>query len=672
MAPLKSHYKHKHSARAPPPSENISSDEESILTPDMPGHSRRDWHKQPASWKSAAVRCQFCGKQGVTFKDCCEPFLQSDAALQSDASKRPGAVHLKQGKFAKSLTSGQLNAARAAAVTKPSFFRPFPEFPKSESESEQADVDINNVEMGVKTRAPGFRNGIVDSSNNRDFTVAPTVVLSSVGLSKQVPKLSSDNAFSQTDHRVAQKDQDKSPSASHKAVPDRLPFEVALAERYREENMTQIRRQFGEMDIKFADEDSSNIVPSPTTNSTKAYKAAAVSDTFSSPEDWPGDLELCNDPFRRTVEKGFESNTNALPGSKFTDGAGPFSPHVLCPICDCMIVSEDIELHMKRKDHRKQLETRKIALGRQKTAWDDGDWATTGWGAPADPMQNSNQVGHASNSSNVASDHENISSSDNAAAVLQIMEETVRARGGRTHWGPSVPAKTEPIHHPTRKHTGPSFPPRTESSHKPTVAFASADSVQSKDDVSEEDFWPGFDSPSNASLDNELPQAPVRQDLVVTYWITVESGGQQMHVPIEPGQVVGSEKDIITSEMKNVWQWVQDKTLGDKVSLQDAFDLAQKMHGGATKTSGGDDEKRDTPTHFSNGEQTGGLAWGTEERSNNPITEVSSHAATKKEDCDSLGWSLGSLSKKKAGDVWGAGGDDWEWGVVKRLPVLGA
>ena len=31
--------------------------------------------------------------------------------------------------------------------------------------------------------------------------------------------------------------------------------------------------------------------------------------------------------------------------------------------------------------------------------------------------------------------------------------------------------------------------------------------------------------------------------------------------------------------MKKVWKWIQEKSLSDKVGLQDAFDLAKDMYG---------------------------------------------------------------------------------------------
>jgi hypothetical protein len=64
----------------------------------------------------------------------------------------------------------------------------------------------------------------------------------------------------------------------------------------------------------------------------------------------------------------------------------------------------------------------------------------------------------------------------------------------------------------------------------------------------------------------------------VTYWATIESGGKEIHVPIDSKHVSGPEKSVATVDMQKVWKWVHDKGLGDKVSLQDALDLAQSMH----------------------------------------------------------------------------------------------
>lgn len=63
----------------------------------------------------------------------------------------------------------------------------------------------------------------------------------------------------------------------------------------------------------------------------------------------------------------------------------------------------------------------------------------------------------------------------------------------------------------------------------------------------------------------------------VSYWAAIESGGKEIRIPINGRDVSGSEKTIITTGMPEVWKWVHHKGLGDKVSLQDAFDLAQSI-----------------------------------------------------------------------------------------------
>lgn len=63
----------------------------------------------------------------------------------------------------------------------------------------------------------------------------------------------------------------------------------------------------------------------------------------------------------------------------------------------------------------------------------------------------------------------------------------------------------------------------------------------------------------------------------ITYWATIESDGKEIHVPIADKHMSGPEKSIATGGMQKVWKWVHDKGLGDKVGLQDAFDLAQLM-----------------------------------------------------------------------------------------------
>ncbi|KAI4917156.1 hypothetical protein J4E90_003663 [Alternaria incomplexa] len=76
------------------------------------------------------------------------------------------------------------------------------------------------------------------------------------------------------------------------------------------------------------------------------------------------------------------------------------------------------------------------------------------------------------------------------------------------------------------------------------------------------------------------PEAPVSTDYTVTYWATVESGDKTVHIPINSSDVFGSEKNIIESStgMKKIWKWAQEKGLSDKISLEDAFDLAKDMH----------------------------------------------------------------------------------------------
>ncbi|KAF1833966.1 hypothetical protein BDW02DRAFT_579951 [Decorospora gaudefroyi] len=66
----------------------------------------------------------------------------------------------------------------------------------------------------------------------------------------------------------------------------------------------------------------------------------------------------------------------------------------------------------------------------------------------------------------------------------------------------------------------------------------------------------------------------------VTYWATIESGDDSVHIPIDSNNVRDPQKDIFEGAgMKKLWNWVQEKGLGEKVSLQDAFDLARDMHG---------------------------------------------------------------------------------------------
>lgn len=63
----------------------------------------------------------------------------------------------------------------------------------------------------------------------------------------------------------------------------------------------------------------------------------------------------------------------------------------------------------------------------------------------------------------------------------------------------------------------------------------------------------------------------------VTYWATIESGGKEIRIPIDGRDVSGPEKSIVSKGMPKVWMWIHEKGLGDKVGLQDAFDLARSM-----------------------------------------------------------------------------------------------
>ncbi|KAF1937013.1 hypothetical protein EJ02DRAFT_459075 [Clathrospora elynae] len=87
--------------------------------------------------------------------------------------------------------------------------------------------------------------------------------------------------------------------------------------------------------------------------------------------------------------------------------------------------------------------------------------------------------------------------------------------------------------------------------------------------------------PNNVNVnkkDNDLMPAPTTY--TVTYWVTIEAGDKSIHIPIDGKNISSPEKTIVegSAGMKKVWKWVQEKGLGDKVGLQDAFDLAKDMH----------------------------------------------------------------------------------------------
>jgi hypothetical protein len=83
----------------------------------------------------------------------------------------------------------------------------------------------------------------------------------------------------------------------------------------------------------------------------------------------------------------------------------------------------------------------------------------------------------------------------------------------------------------------------------------------------------------NVEKDVPQPKASVSKTYTVTYWATIEAEGDTVRIPIDSKDVTGTEKSIIESDasMKKVWKWVQEKGLGDRVGLQEAFDLAKEM-----------------------------------------------------------------------------------------------
>jgi len=73
------------------------------------------------------------------------------------------------------------------------------------------------------------------------------------------------------------------------------------------------------------------------------------------------------------------------------------------------------------------------------------------------------------------------------------------------------------------------------------------------------------------------PAAPTAQAYTVTYWASVQCGDRFVDIAIDSKDVSGPDKSILYGPAKKVWKWVQEKGLTDKVSLQDAFDLAKEM-----------------------------------------------------------------------------------------------
>jgi hypothetical protein len=73
------------------------------------------------------------------------------------------------------------------------------------------------------------------------------------------------------------------------------------------------------------------------------------------------------------------------------------------------------------------------------------------------------------------------------------------------------------------------------------------------------------------------PAASTRKNYTITYWATVECGDQTIHIPIDDSNISGPEKTVLEGPAKKVWKWVQEKGLGGRVGLQDAFDLAKDL-----------------------------------------------------------------------------------------------
>jgi hypothetical protein len=84
--------------------------------------------------------------------------------------------------------------------------------------------------------------------------------------------------------------------------------------------------------------------------------------------------------------------------------------------------------------------------------------------------------------------------------------------------------------------------------------------------------------PDSGPISPEISRLP-NKPLTITYSATVQCGDKTVNIPIDSKNVSGSEKDVMNGGMKKVWKWAVEKGLGDKIDLQDAFDLAIEMHG---------------------------------------------------------------------------------------------
>jgi hypothetical protein len=95
-----------------------------------------------------------------------------------------------------------------------------------------------------------------------------------------------------------------------------------------------------------------------------------------------------------------------------------------------------------------------------------------------------------------------------------------------------------------------------------------------------------FDNPNTTAAGTPTikPRQPPT-NYTVTYWATIEHEEEAIHIPIDSNHVSGLKKSVIEGNtgMKKIWKWIQEKGLGDKVGLQDAFDLAMNIHDQASE-----------------------------------------------------------------------------------------
>ncbi|KAF2269320.1 hypothetical protein CC78DRAFT_564634 [Lojkania enalia] len=62
------------------------------------------------------------------------------------------------------------------------------------------------------------------------------------------------------------------------------------------------------------------------------------------------------------------------------------------------------------------------------------------------------------------------------------------------------------------------------------------------------------------------------KNLIVTYCVTVKASGESYEIPLDSEHIFGLPKDIVNG-METVWQWLLEKGLTDKVTLDDVYNL---------------------------------------------------------------------------------------------------